>query len=178
MRPSEGNWNEQVTNAVNLMSKEIQEIKKFQRLCEHDKDVATLMQLNEKLMTQATNYTNLVMVAGYAGYFAFWSTLITKLPNWLYALSGLLALLSLLLFISWEVTKMIWGNAHMNRTNKIITASNGPNAINAFTAAYQLYSVKTHRIWTWFLVPTVACGVGAGLLLLGFFCWKILQLLP
>ncbi|MBN0315103.1 hypothetical protein JTM73_33150, partial [Pseudomonas aeruginosa] len=74
------------------------------------------MQLNEKLMTQASNYTNLIMVAGYAGLFGLWSTLVGRLPQWLYALCGLLALLSLLLFVSWEIIKMVWGSLYVKRT--------------------------------------------------------------
>ena len=84
------NWNENVADAVNAMAQEIAEIRKFQQECERDKEIGALMQLNEKLMTQATNYTNLVMLAGYAGFFGLWSSVVGRLPDWLYAVSGLL----------------------------------------------------------------------------------------
>lgn len=170
-----GNWNE-VTNAVNTMAEEIAEIRKFQQDCERDKDIAILMQLNEKLMTQATNYTNLILVAGYAGYFGLWSTLVGRLPNWLYALCGLLALLSLLLFVSWEIIKMVWGNVYMNRTNKMITKiARGAKPLELFLAASSLYSVKVQKVWLWFLIPTVTFGIAAGLLLIGFFVLQLWQ---
>lgn len=79
-------WERDVVDAVNGMAEEIAEIRKFQEACERDRDIGTLMQLNEKLMTQASNYTNLIMVAGYAGLFGLWSTLVGRLPQWLYAL--------------------------------------------------------------------------------------------
>lgn len=179
MRPNEGNWNEQVTNAVNSMAKEIDEIKRFQQDCECDKNIAMMMQMAEKQMTQATNYTNLILVAGYAGYFAFWSTLVSKLPSWLYALTGLLALLSLLLFISWEVIKMTWGTVHLNRINKMILKTvRGPNALKVIEAASSSHNVRINKLWLWlwFLVPTITFGIGAGLLLLGYFAaevWKV-----
>lgn len=115
-------------------------------------------------------------MAGYAGYFAFWSTLVTKLPNWLYALSGLLALLSLLLFITWEVIKMTWGTIHLNRINKmVIKTVRGPNVLQIIDAASSLNNVRISKFWLWFLVPTLTFGIAAGLLLLGYFAvevWK------
>lgn len=175
----EGNWYEQVKETVNSMGEEIDVIKRFQQECERDKKVGMLMQLNEKLMTQATNYTNLILVAGYAGFFGLWSSLITKLPNWLYALSGLFALLSLILFVSWEIIKMIWGNRYMNRTNKMITeVARGPDVLDMFISAYSLHSVKAQKVWVWFLIPTMTFGMLAALLLVGFFVlqiWKSLH---
>ncbi|MCS5516384.1 hypothetical protein NWF32_19350 [Pseudomonas qingdaonensis] len=124
----------------------------------------------EKQMTHSTSYTNLILVAGYAGYFAFWSTLVTKLPSWLYALSGLLALLSLLLFISWEVIKMTWGTVHLNRINKmIIKTVRGPNVLQIIDAASSLQNVRTNKLWLWFLVPTLIFGIGPGCC-----CWGTL----
>ncbi len=176
MRQSEGSWSEQVADAVNSLAEEIKEIKKFQQDCERDKDIAMMMQMAEKQMTQATSYTNLILVAGYAGYFAFWSTLVTKLPSWLYALCGLLALLSLLLFISWEVIKMTWGTVHLNRINKMILKTvRGPNLLQIIDAASSSHNVRINKLWLWFLVPTLAFGIGAGLLLSGYFAvevWK------
>ena len=174
MRQSEGDWNEEVADAVNSLAEEINEIKKFQQDCERDKDIAMMMQLAEKQMTQATSYTNLILVAGYAGYFAFWSTLVTKLPSWLYALSGLLALLSLLLFISWEVIKMTWGTVHLNRINKMILKTvRGPIVLKIIDAASSSHNDRIYRLWLWFLVPTITFGIGAGLLLLVYFAGEV-----
>ncbi|WP_208855893.1 hypothetical protein [Pseudomonas lutea] len=176
MRQSEGNWDEAMDEAVKWLGAEISEIKQFQQDCEQDKIIAMLMQMNEKQMTQATAYTNLILVAGYAGYFAFWSTLVTKLPSWIYALSGLLAIVSLLCFIAWELVKMIWGNTYLNRTNKMITKTvRGPEALRLIEAASSLHSVSINKVWMWFLVPTITCGMSAGVLLVGYFAsevWK------
>lgn len=174
MRRGEGNWHEAMENAVESVVTEINDIKRFQQDCERDKNIAMMMQMAEKQMTHSTSYTNLILVAGYAGYFAFWSTLVTKLPSWLYALSGLLALLSLLLFISWEVIKMTWGTVHLNRINKmIIKTVRGPNALQIIDAASSLQNVRINKLWLWFLVPTLMFGIGAGLLLLGYFAFEI-----
>ena len=176
MRRSEGNWHEYIEDSVHSLEEEMKEIRRFQQDCERDKDIAMMMQMAEKQMTQATSYTNLILVAGFAGYFAFWSTLVTKLPSWLYALSGLLALLSLLLFISWEVIKSTWGTVHLNRINKMILKTvRGPNALKIIDAAASSHNVRINKLWLWFLVPTLTFGIGAALLLLGYFAvevWK------
>ena len=168
------NWNDNVTDAVNTMAQEIAEIRKFQQECQRDKDIGALMELNEKLMTHATNYTNLVMVAGYAGFFGLWATLVGRLPDWLYALCGLLALLSLLLFVSWEIIKMVWGSLHMRRTNDMITKPvRGTKPLDLVIAASALHSVRVQKIWLWFLIPTVVFGIAAALLLIGFFAVQV-----
>jgi hypothetical protein len=176
MRQSEGNWDEAIDEAVKWLGAEIVEIRRFQQDCEQDKTIAMLMQMNEKQMTQASAYTNLILVAGYAGYFAFWSTLVTKLPPWIYALSGLLALVSLFCFIAWELVKMIWSNTYLNRTNKMITEQvRGVQVAATIVAASSLHSVSINKMWMWFLVPTVTCGMSAGVLLVGYFAsevWK------
>lgn len=170
------NWSENVADAVNAMAQEIAEIRKFQQECERDKEIGALMQLNEKLMTQATNYTNLVMLAGYAGFFGLWSSLVGRLPDWLYAVSGLLALLSLFLFVSWEIIKMVWGSLHMRRTNDMITKPvRGAKPLDLFIAASSLHGVRVHKVWLWFLIPTVAFGIAAALLLVGFFAIQVWQ---
>ncbi|QJQ21689.1 hypothetical protein HG549_17705 [Pseudomonas sp. SK] len=167
-------WEQNVADPVNGMAEEIAEIRKFQAACERDRDLGTLMQLNEKLMTQASSYTNLIMVAGYAGLFGLWSTLVERLPQWLYALCGLLALLSLLFFVSWEIIKMVWGSLYIKRTNQMITTiARGANQIDMYQSAMSLYSVKVHKVWLWFFVPTVALGMGAGLLLVGYFSYEV-----
>lgn len=168
-------WNEQASEVVNAHAKEIQELKQFQLHLERDKEADLLMQLNEKQMTGATNYTNLILVAGYAGFFGFWTTLAPKLPPKLYALCGLLGLLSFVLFISWEIVKMIWGSIHMARTNAMIESMRGPNLLQMFLASTKKFQIRSQRVWWIFLIPSVLSGLAAGFLLVGFFCYQLLQ---
>ncbi|MFU4332516.1 hypothetical protein ACM726_29895, partial [Pseudomonas aeruginosa] len=73
----------------------------------------------------AFNYTNLILVAGYAGFFAFWSTLSEKVPTLLFSITGLLILISLVLFISWELIKMCWGALYMRKVDRILAGQKG-----------------------------------------------------
>ena len=176
MNRYEGNFNEQVRETVNALSDEIAEIKKFQQNCERDKDVALAMQLNEKMMTHATNYTNLILVAGYAGFFGFWSTIVSRLPQWVYAISGLLALVSLLVFVSWEITKMVLSYRRLNGNNETIKQiKRGDRPLLMLEAAMNVHSMRMNKLWKWFLIPTVTTGVSAALLLLGTFVCQVWQ---
>lgn len=176
MHRYEGDWNEYMRTKMNELIEEINEIKKFQQSCERDKEVALSMQLNEKMMTHATNYTNLILVVGYAGFFGFWSTIVNKLPQAVYAISGLLALISLLLFIAWEITKMVGSYKRLNGNNELIKhIKRGDKPLLMMEAAMNLHSMRMNKLWKWFLIPTVVTGVASALLLLGTFIYQTLQ---
>ncbi|WP_169956996.1 hypothetical protein [Pseudomonas sp. WS 5111] len=168
-------WNEQVETVVNTHSEAIDELREFQRHLEVDKGANALMQMHERQMASAGTYINLILVAGYAGFFGLWSTLSPKLPPRLYALCGLLAVLSLVLFIAWEVVKMIWSNIHMSRTSAMIQNMSGPELIQRFIASSQLFQVRSQRVWWFFLVPSVLSGLAAGSLLMWIFCYQLWQ---
>jgi cation transport ATPase len=167
--------NQMVKDVVNVHAEAIDDLKNFQRRIEEDKHVALLMQLNEKQMISAATYTNLILVAGYAGFFGFWSTLSPRLPLWLYSLCGLLALLSLMLFVSWEVIKMIWSGFHIAKTNSMIKTIGGEKVLQLFEASQLQYQIRSQRVWWAFLLPTVLSGLAAGFLLVGFFCYQLWQ---
>ncbi|WP_439125146.1 hypothetical protein GKKCFE_17575 [Pseudomonas sp. E141] len=164
---------DQIGRVVDAHAEAIGELKDFQQRLEEDKHVALLMQLNEKQMASAATYTNLILVAGYAGFFGFWSTLSLRLPLWLYSLCGLLALFSLMLFVSWEIVKMIWSNFHIAKTNSMIKAIGGAKLLQLFEASQLQYQIRSQRVWWVFLLPAVLSGLAAGFLLIGFFCIQL-----
>jgi len=136
---------------------------------EVDKQIEAFIQLNEKLMNNANNYTNLIMVAGYAGFFAFWSTLVGKVPEWLFFTCGLLITLSLTFFIGWELIKMFWSASHMRKTQSILAKSRRPNVIAEYEKAFREFSEETQKVWMMFLIPSVITGILAAVILIGFF---------
>jgi peptidoglycan/LPS O-acetylase OafA/YrhL len=176
MQITEEQWQQQVTGSVNTLIDNVEKIQRFQAACEADKRIAVFMQLNEKQMGHAANYTNLILVAGYAGFFGFWTTLAPRLPGKLYAVTGLLALLSLITFITWEIVKMIWGQRHLSKTNSILTDHRfAGKQVEMYEAALALYAARSNKVWPWFLIPTLVTGGGAGVLLIGCFCHQLWQ---
>lgn len=176
MNRDKDNWTRQVTDTVNTQGRNIQSLQRFQSTYETDKQIEAIQQLNEKLLSHAVNYTNLILVAGYAGFFAFWATLSDKIPAWMFSLSGFLILLSLVLFIGWEIIKSVWQAFHMRRISRILAGQKGPQVIAEYEAAFASYQKKTNAVWVFFLVPTVVTGLGAAFCLIGFFAvglWKV-----
>jgi hypothetical protein len=175
-RVTDEQWQEQVTESVNRLIENVEQIQRFQAACEADKRIAVFMQLNEKQMGHAASYTNLILVAGYAGFFGFWTTLAPRLPGKLYAVTGLLALLSLITFITWEVVKTIWGQHHLSKTNSILTDPKfAGKQVEMYEAALALYAARSNKVWPCFLIPTLLTGGSAGVLLIGCFCYQLWQ---
>lgn len=110
-------WCHDMHRVVDGLVKEVEEMKQEQIV---EKQISAFIQLNEKLMNNSNAYTNLIMVAGYAGYFAFWSILAGKIPTWLFNACGVAITLSLTLFITWEIVKMFWSAKHMRATQAIL----------------------------------------------------------
>lgn len=168
-------WSQNVEKNLNELTKHVNDLRKFQLTIEYKQQLQAAHDLISKLHSQSVSYTNLILVAGYAAFFTLWSQLNDKLPPFIFNLAGLLIVASLLCFISWEVTKMIWGNLSIRRVQKELdSAPPGPNTMAKFQEALTSFDKKSGKIWVWFLFPTIAFGVGAGLLLLGFFIWKLL----
>ncbi|WP_152031520.1 hypothetical protein [Pseudomonas putida] len=163
-------WCRDMHRVVDGLFKEVEEMKQEQIV---EKQISAFIQLNEKLMGNANAYTNLIMVAGYAGYFAFWSTLSGKIPNWLFNACGLAITLSLTLFITWEIVKMFWSAKHMRATQAILAKRPHANVISEFEKAFQDFSTCSQKVWLVFLVPTVVSGMSAACLLLGYFCLSL-----
>lgn len=169
-------WAKDISKVIEGQAKDMANLQRFQNSYEVKLQIDAMVQLNEKLQVSAANYTNLIMVAGYVGFFAFGGTLSSKVPDWLFSLSGFLILISLTLFISWEITKMIWLANHMKKISGILAGQKGPQVISQYEAAFTSYQNRSQSMWRYFLFPTIATGIGAALCLVGYFgvaLWKI-----
>lgn len=167
-------WSRDVEKNIDKLGRHVNELKKFQMHIEYEKQVEAAQQLTERLQANSRSYTHLIVAAGYAGFFGFWSMLRKGMPPWLYAMAGLLITISLVLFIGWEVTKMIWGSVHLNRVQKDLAAKPpSPEIIAQFQNALSAFERRSNRVWIWFLVPTIAFGLGAAMCLLAHFSWRL-----
>ncbi|WCX06208.1 hypothetical protein KK188_10145 [Pseudomonas aeruginosa] len=162
-------WARQVNDSINHLGQHMDQFQTFKNRYELDKQIEAAQQLNDKHIAAAFNYTNLILVAGYAGFFAFWSTLSEKVPTLLFSITGLLILISLVLFISWELIKMCWGPLHMRKVDRILAGQKGPHVIAQYDAAHVDFERRSHRVWIFFLIPTTITGLGAACGLIGYF---------
>lgn len=60
-----------------------------------------------RMLEASSGYNQIVVLGGYAGFFAIWSATAADLPRWLVLLSGALMGLSLIIYVGWTVYGMI-----------------------------------------------------------------------
>jgi hypothetical protein len=167
-------WSRHVEESINKLARNINVLNKFQMTVEYENQVEAAQHLIERLQSNLRTYTHLIVAAGYAGFFAFWSMLREGMPPWLYALAGLLITISLVLFIGWEVAKMIWGAIHLNRVQKnLVSKPPSPEIIAQLQNSLSAFERRANRLWIWFLVPTIAFGLAASMCLLAHFSWRL-----
>lgn len=116
----------------------------------------------------ANAYTNLIIAAGYVGFFTLWSSLIDKISMWAIASSGALILISLLTFISFELYKMVSKALAIKQLHGKLQNPHA-NTLEDLRDMEKKYALKHSKIWIWFLVPIVSTGLLAGLVLLTAF---------
>jgi hypothetical protein len=123
---------------------------------------------------KASSYTNLVMIGGYAAMFAIWQLMKSHLSNGQELLVAILVTSSMILFVGFEVFKMISHALFFRKLNKIISSSIPDHErIQGWQIAWKNYSATESRIWVYFLIPTVITGFAAGFLLLWIFLRSI-----
>lgn len=168
------NWSKQVESHLNELTREVNELRRFQASVDYERQVQAAQEFIERLQSNSVSYTNLILAAGYAGFFALWATLENDLPRWLHSLSAFLIVLSLLLFVAWEVTKMVGSAFHLRCFQQQLSAQPaGPDTIAKVQQALNEYDRRVGRLWVWFLIPTIVFGLAGGLCLLGFFTWRL-----
>ncbi|MBV6786114.1 hypothetical protein ABFU65_11030 [Xanthomonas campestris pv. raphani] len=121
-------------------------------------------------MAAAASYTNVIMVAGYAALFAFWSQGKDWLTKPTLLAAGISIAVSVALFVAWELFGMITRSA-LNLA--LANAVNRPNEFASRIAAHRdNVGALTERFrYVWFGVVGCAMGsavLGFGILLSGF----------
>lgn len=141
-------------------------------ICRQSSDSQTLFIAQQKeilshLYQKASSYTNLIILAGYAGIFGVWQNTKDLLDKRIIPWVALLVSCSLLLFVGFEVFKMIAESLFFKKLNVIIEKRfNEQQRIAAWKIAFNEYSNQQSKIWSIFLIPTVLSGFSAALILI------------
>lgn len=139
-----------------------------------------LRELVVELYAQAAAYTNLVIVAGYAGAFAVWQFvdkfISVKARMW----SALLLVISLALFVGYEIQNMVVSSWKMRHITQALLRLPESRRFEAFQALLLQGQLRNAMAWFFFVVPTVATGLAAGILLICAFSARVLgyQFMP
>lgn len=125
----------------------------------------------EQMRVHEEHYANTIMLIGYGGFFALWSTTSAHAPAWLYATCGGLMAVSLLFFVGFELCKTIGYSLVLSRASR--TDDKG----HKLHHEHQIIKMASDRIdainarWLWAFAPAAATGLTAGFLLLGHFIY-------
>lgn len=138
---------------------------------EQDKKIETLIKVLSALYDKAAAYTNLIMVAGYAGFFAVWANMKGFMTPTEMRLSALSMIFSLLIFVLWEVTKMILTSRNLHRLLEVLNAP--PTEFDARLKKQQrderVFNIGFLRAWRIVLVCAIVPALfAAGTLVFSF----------
>jgi hypothetical protein len=128
-----------------------------------------------EMYTQSLNYTNVIILAGYAGLFAIWQLTKGNLPRLLELLIASSLTASVTLFAGYETYKMIRNAIHLNHLARALDIVNPELRTEAWLAGLIRGHAKEARVWWYFLVPAAVTGVAAAMMLLVGFLLSLFQ---
>ena len=128
-----------------------------------------LIKLASAMYDKAIAYTNLVIMAGYAGFFGLWSITKDNLTPKHVLWSALFILISISSFVTFETVKMIVNACFMFSTNKLLkrlpdaqTEKDFVNILKEYEKTVKSKNVKFCYFWIFALIiiiPTALIGV-------------------
>ena len=119
---------------------------------------------------QAQTYTNVVLVAGYAGYFGVWSFVRNDLGRSTMFASALLITISLGAFVLWEVIGMYMRNQVLiGLASVVANEAEFATRLAAYKGKRQDQNIRLIPVWKIFLVVTISTAVVAYFILLAAF---------
>ena len=155
---------------IKITAAQIKEQRRLNALQQkQDETVEILIRVMSESYDKARMNTNLMMIVGYASFFAVWGKLYEKFPLFWMSLAGALMIFSVLIFILWEIYKMIFFSTNLKDLYKI-SEETSPETFNQKLKENEISSKKRNlrqlNIWYIVLVLTAVPGVIAGFMLL------------
>ena len=117
-------------------------------------------QTMDELKRGEQHYAQVVMLAGYAGFFTLWTQTRADMSLWMFASTGALISVSLFVFVSFELYKA-WSLGRFDQKNP-----------HAHANHYNQELERIHRHWHVVFVLSAGTGVIAGLSLVFWFVFK------
>lgn len=135
---------------------------------EHDKRIETMIKVMSALYDKSAAYTNIIMAAGYAGFFAVWSNMKEYMSPTEMRVSALCMLVSLLVFVLWEVTKMILTSRNLHRLLEVIQApqTEFDTKLKKQQHDERVFNIGFLRAWRIVLVSAIAPALLAAVTLI------------
>jgi len=136
--------------------------------------VEVVKELLSHIYGKATAYTNLIIIAGYVAFYSMWGSMKDHLPREWMLTAGLLITLSVILFVSVEIYKMILTGLHYKKVNKVLNDDQTERAISTIQQLEQEFNRRMYGFWLLMLIPTIITGIGSGIILAVAFAQQLL----
>ena len=119
---------------------------------------------------QLTAYTNLILGAGYAGFFATWSLTKENLSKSLSSVAGILILVSLFFFVLFEIIRMVYTTIELEKQDKALAQ---PDQYVELMAEYsRTHTRMAHQLRVvWYIFFSISFGTAlcaAGIMVYAF----------
>ncbi|MFQ2814113.1 hypothetical protein ACK30E_04345 [Aeromonas caviae] len=132
-----------------------------------EKYIAEMTQIYSSSWSAAATYTNVIILAGYAGYFGLLSTLKDYITPLGLLLSGFFMALSLAFFVFHEVFRMAFAGVKYKKIFNDL--EEGDNIVSKMQDHAERYNIISNRVWFIAFCPTVLFGIlGIGSVIYSF----------
>jgi hypothetical protein len=111
--------------------------------------------------SNARAYANVVIIAGYAAFFAIWGASRNDIPVQATRWALLLMVFSATVFVLYEVVKMIWISSIILRQSNALSAQDGVKRIQMLAESEHTEMKVFGKVWIFALVATLVPGVTA-----------------
>jgi hypothetical protein len=144
--------------------------------------VDTQVRIITSAYDKANAYTNLIIIAGYAGFFALWQMTKDYLGRKQALLSALFILVSLIVFIVFEIYKAHFTSRVLRRYQQAVVNPENKNSLvtlvetmNSFERSEMQSALHFVTFWNFTFWVTTITGLAAGIILGAAFVHRLFQ---
>lgn len=166
---------------MNNLQNQLQKVAQIQQESElrrqREDTIQVLIRIMSASYDKSVSYTNLFMVGGYASFFIVWAKIYDQFSKFYMGLAGVLMFISLLVFIVWELYKMIFYSTNLRDLHKVLEEKD-PKKFNVKLSEHQINekkrSLELVKIWWLVLIVTIIPALFAAGIIICLFCKYII----
>jgi len=121
-----------------------------------------------KTYDKASTYTNIIIMAGYALFFTFWAQVKDEVAAVDARLSAVYVLISVLIFLVWEIFSMIRGALNLKNLNGLtnVPADKFRDQMAIYNKKNEEFNASFTRYWFYQLLFTIVFGFSGAVVLI------------
>ena len=153
---------QQSVDRHNKLVKHINILQEFQTKTIQKEQIEAFKEIITHMYSKSVSYSNVIIIAGYVAFFSVWNFVKDKLSGRAMLSVALLISLSAMLFVLFELYKMISSSFHFRKLSKSLQQMKDPQAVMAkLQEDLKSFELRQHRFWIFMLIPTLLTGLSA-----------------